>query len=223
VVVVPTLYLVTDAHAEAIAAAARAGAQVVVTFFSGISDEHDHVRLGGYPGAFRDLLQVRAEEFFPLRPGETVAVGAGTGSWWSEDLASTGAEVVASYAGGPLSGRPALTRAAAGDGAAWYLSTLPDDASLGALLDRVVADAGVRPAAGVPAGVDAVRRSGERGSWLFLVNHTDEEQRVSANGHDLVSERAVGPEVVLPPGGVAVVREDAGRHDGSGSRGAEGG
>ena len=40
------------------------------TYFSGIVDEHDHVRLGGYPGAFRDLLGVRTEEFFPLRRGE---------------------------------------------------------------------------------------------------------------------------------------------------------
>ena len=32
--------------------------------------EDDHVRLGGYPGAFRDLLGVRVEEFFPLVAGE---------------------------------------------------------------------------------------------------------------------------------------------------------
>ena len=39
--------------------------------------EDDHVRLGGYPGAFRDLLGVRVEEFFPLMPGETVALADG--------------------------------------------------------------------------------------------------------------------------------------------------
>ena len=60
-VVVPTLYLVTDETAAAVAAAAEAGATVVVTYFSGIVDEHDHVRLGGYPGAFRELLGVRTD------------------------------------------------------------------------------------------------------------------------------------------------------------------
>jgi beta-galactosidase len=208
VVVVPTLYSVTNAHAAAIAAAATGGAQVVVTFFSGISDEHDHVRLDGYPGAFRDLLKVRAEEFFPLRPGETVELTEGHGSLWSEDLTATGAEVVTSYAAGPLAGKAAVTRAEAGQGAAWYLATLPDDATLGALLDRLVEDAGVRPVVEVPRGVDAVRRSNGVGSWLFLVNHTGEEQRVPTSGHDLVSEARVGPEVVIPAGGVAVVRED---------------
>ena len=51
IVVVPGLYLCTDAAADNIAAAARAGAHVVVTYLSGVVDEDDHVRLGGYPGA----------------------------------------------------------------------------------------------------------------------------------------------------------------------------
>src|SRR5262249_38846557 len=42
-VVLPTTYLVTDADAANVAAAAQRGATVVVTYFSGIVDEHDHV------------------------------------------------------------------------------------------------------------------------------------------------------------------------------------
>ena len=49
----------------------------LVTYFSGIVDEHDHVRLGGYPGAFRDLLGVRVEEFAPLLPGRSVTLDDG--------------------------------------------------------------------------------------------------------------------------------------------------
>jgi beta-galactosidase len=206
-VVVPTLYLVTEAHAAAIAAAATGGAHVLVTFFSGISDEHDHVRLGGYPGAFRDLLGVRVEEFFPLAPGEEVSLGDGAGRLWSEDLTTTGADVVDTYAAGPLAGKPATTRASVGEGVAWYVSTLPDDASLDALLGRVTDEAGVRPVAAVPRGVDAVRRSSAEGSWLFLVNHTEADQPVTVSGHDLVRDAPVGPESTLLCGAVAVVRE----------------
>ncbi len=207
VVVVPTLYLVTDDHAAAVAAAAEAGSQVLVTFFSGISDEDDHIRLGGYPGAFRDLLGVRVEEFFPLMPGESVGLGAGRGRLWSEDMTVVDAEVLDRYADGPLAGRPALTRRDIGTGTAWYLSTLPDDDTLGALLERVLEAGGVTPTARVPVGVEAVRRRSDSGSWLFLINDTPDEQRVATSGHDLVSDAAVGPEVLLPPGGVAVVRE----------------
>jgi beta-galactosidase len=210
VIVVPQLYTVTDAVAGAVGAAAEGGAQVVVTYFSGISDEDDHVRLGGYPGAFRDLLGVRVEEFFPLDRDETVALSQGVGTWWSEDVtALPGTEVLRTYASGPLAGRPAVTRRDTGGGAAWYLSTLPDDTTLGELLGDVLGAAGVAPAvAGLPPGVEATRRVGADGSWLFLLNHTDAAHDLVATGYDLVADRRVDGVVALPPGTVAVVRED---------------
>ncbi len=208
VVVVPTLYLVSDEHARAVAAAAEAGAQVLVTFFSGISDPDDHVRLGGYPGAFRDLLGVRVEEFFPLMTDQHSELeGGGTGSLWSEDVTAVDAEVLDRYAAGPLTGRPAITRRSTGTGAAWYLSTLLDDPALGSLLDQVTAAGGVTVTAQVPAGVEAVRRRGEDGSWLFLVNDTTSEQQVPVSGHDLVADRPFTPDTPLAAGAVAVIRE----------------
>ncbi len=215
VVIVPTLYAVSDENAAAILAVADAGAQVVMTFFSGISDLEDHVRLGGYPGAFAERLGVRVEEFFPLRRGETVALTrGGTGSQWSEDVVVPTAEVLDRYADGPLAGRPAITRQGVGEGSAWYLSTLPDDETLDALFGDVLGAAGVRPAAEVPRGVEAVRRSGPHGSWLFLLNHTDRPVEVPASGHDLVTDRPVESIVPLLPGGVAVVREPGTGEDG---------
>jgi beta-galactosidase len=213
-VVVPTLYLVSDADAASVAAAVAGGAQVLVTFFSGIADRDDHIRLGGYPGAFTELLGVRVEEFFPLLPGETVALeGGGAGRLWSEDVHVGSAEVQDRYADGPLAGRPAVTRRAApggvgaSGGAAWYLSTLLDDQHLDALLGAVLDAAGVEPVVDGPAGVDRVRRRRDGRSWLFLLNDTEEAQTVSASGHDLVADAPVDGSVVVPSGGVAVVRE----------------
>ncbi len=176
--------------------------------FSGISDEDDHVRLGGYPGAFRDLLGVRVEEFFPLLEGEVVDLeGGGRAEVWSEDVTAVDATVVDRYSSGPLTGRPAVTRRDVGAGSAWYLSTLPDDTTLDALLGRLVEEAGITPVAAVPPGVEAVRRRGPGGSWLFLVNDTDTAQRVPARGHDLVTDLVVDAEIALEPGRVAVLRE----------------
>lgn len=64
----------------------------------------------------------------------------------------------------------------------------------------------VTPVAEVAPGVEAVRRRHGDRSWLFLANHTEQPQTVSARGHDLVSDRA-GDTVQLQPGDVAVVRE----------------
>jgi beta-galactosidase len=210
VVVVPTLYLVSDEQAAAVAAAADAGAQVVITYFSGIADLEDHVRLGGYPGAFRELLGVRVEEFFPLRAGEVRALSTGgTASVWSEDADPRDAEVLVTYADGPLAGRPAVTRRSIGAGAAWYLGTLPDDATLGALLGDVAAAAGVEPVAQVPPGVEVVRRrAGDGRSWLFVLNPTDAPCEVATSGHDLVADATVGPTLLVAPGRAAVVREE---------------
>ena len=89
-----------------------AAAPLLVTYFSGIVDENDHVRLGGYPGAFRDLLGVRTEEFFPLRQGETVRLDGGFRRCRGRRLdraAPPGAARRRSrrYADGPLPGAPA--------------------------------------------------------------------------------------------------------------------
>ena len=44
----------------------------------GIVDEDDHVRLGGYPGALREVLGISTEEFFPLLEGEATALDDGS-------------------------------------------------------------------------------------------------------------------------------------------------
>jgi len=186
VLLAPSLYLVTDAAADAVAARVRAGAALVLWFFSGIVDERDQVRLGGYPGAFRELLGVRSEEYFPLPEGGSVKLDpSGRGSVWSELLHLDGAEPLARYAEGPLAGVPAVTRAAAGKGTATYVATRLDDATLAALLADVLTSAGVEPAAPAPPGVEVVRR----GDRLFVVNHTGEAAEVA--GHRVAAGDAL--------------------------------
>ncbi|GAA2032230.1 beta-galactosidase [Terrabacter terrae] len=207
-VVVPALHLVTDAVADAVAAFAEAGGTVLVTYFSGIVDEFDHVRLGGYPGAFRDLLGVRVEEFSPLREGESVTLSDGsTAARWSEDLAVVDAEPVLDYASGSYAGQPALTRRALEHGAAWYVSTALPDATRDAVVDRLVADTDVAPVAVANRGLELVRRTGPRGRFLFAVNHTGGPLTVRTSGRSLLAGTDVGPVVEVAAGDVVVVHE----------------
>jgi len=210
VVLVPTLYAVSDLAVERLTAAASAGATVLVTYFSGIVDLHDHVRLGGYPGAFRELLGVRVEEFLPLRRGESVELDDGhRADVWTEQLELAGAEAVTSYVDGPAPGVPAVTRHVCGQGAAWYLACRLDQAGIDDLVGRLLAEAGVAPAAPTRPGVEVVRRQADGGrSWVFVINHTDAPASVALSGHELLSGRDTGGSVTLEGGGVAVVRED---------------
>jgi beta-galactosidase len=208
IVVVPTLYCVTDAAAERIRTAAEAGATVLVTYFSGIVDESDHVRLGGYPGAFRDLLGIRCEEFLPLRRGERVRLDNGwQADLWCEDLRVEGADVVAAYLDGPAVSAPAITRRTLpGGGSAWYAACRLDAGSTGQLVDLLLDDAGVAPVAPTSSGVEVTCRVGRDGaSWVFVINHTDAEATVPLTGHELLRGLAVTGDLVVPAGEVAVV------------------
>ncbi|MFJ9344941.1 beta-galactosidase [Streptomyces sp. NPDC101237] len=209
-VLAPSLYLVDDAGAANLTAFAEAGGTLAVGFHSGMVDENSHVRLGGYPGAFREVLGVRTDELFPLLPGERVALSeGGTGSLWSERVRPAGAEVVTSFADGPLAGVPAVTRHAHGAGSAWYLATLPDPETLAGLLGRIREEAGVAAGRTAPEGVEVVVRRGADADYVFVIDHAGAgaEVPVAAGSVELLSGKAVDGAVVVAPGEIAVVRE----------------
>nr|WSY54690.1 beta-galactosidase [Streptomyces sp. NBC_00886] len=210
-VLAPSLYLVDEAGAANLSGFASSGGTLAVGFHSGAVDENCHVRLGGYPGAFREALGVRTDELFPLLPGESLGLsGGGTASLWSERVALAGAEAVTSYTEGPLTGVPAVTRNAYGTGTAWYLATRPDPVTLAGLLDLVRREAGVEPVRVTPEGVEAALRRGPNADYLFLIDHSGEgaEVAVVADAVELLTGKPVlGGSVSVPPGGVVVVRE----------------
>jgi beta-galactosidase len=211
-VIAPTLFLVGAETARGLSRYVENGGHLVVTSFSGIVDENNRVVEGGYPGALRDLLGVRVEEFFPLLADETVSLSDGsTGVVWSELMQVDGAEVLAVYASGELAGEPAVTMAAVGAGTAQYVSTQLDAASTGALIDALAERAGLSPVAPADRGLELVRRVGSSegiaASWVFAINHTDGPLALSASGVDLVSGARF--DGVVAAGAVAVIREDA--------------
>ncbi|MFH8250562.1 beta-galactosidase [Microbacterium sp. B2969] len=205
--VVPGLYAVDDALAERIGDAAAAGTTVVIGHLSGIVDEENRVRTGGYPGAFRELVGVFGEELAPLLEGEEVVLASGAVAVdWTERLRAVDAEIVDAYATGPLAGLPAVTRRRVGAGEAWYVSADLRD-GFEDLVEGVVAASGVRANVPVVAGVEALRRVGREASWLFLINHGDTDAVLPASGYELVGSTPVTGSLALPAGAVAVVRE----------------
>ncbi len=214
--IVPGLYLAGSPAIDRVAAFADSGGYVLMTFFSGIVDECDRVRLGGYPGGWRDMLGIRVTEFRPLPPGSAVTASlAGketfTCSAWQEDLDLAGAEVLATFVDGRYAGTPALTQRSVGRGSAWYLATLPDPEGMALVTRSFAAAASLSPpVAGVPAAVEMVRRTGPAGSYLIACNLGLDEAVVPlpVPGRDLISRQQVKSGLRLPGAGVAVIRED---------------
>ncbi|MBE1491890.1 beta-galactosidase [Plantactinospora soyae] len=208
-VLLPALHLVSEADAANLVAYVAEGGTVLVGPYAGVVDEHDQIRLGGY-GAWRELLGVRVEEFFPLDVGATVALSdGGTGRVWTELATADQAEVLVSYADGPLAGGPALTRHQYGRGTAYYLGTHLDDPALRALLTRLAVDAGLTPIlATPPPGVEAVQRRHPDGRrYTFLANDTDAPVEVPVDGSILTGAARVPDGIQIPPHGLAVLRD----------------
>jgi len=176
-VIAPVLYAVPASLRDKLTAFVEGGGHLVTTYFSGIADENDHIWLGGYPGAFREMLGIRVEEFRPLWEDETVALSNGTtGSLWSEpiDIASDDVEVLLSYENEEELGA-AVTRRPVGSGSAAYVSTRLGVAGLTHLLPALLEGAGVEselPAA-LRGKVELVTREGEGGRFEFYINRTD--------------------------------------------------
>ncbi|WP_030339758.1 beta-galactosidase [Streptomyces sp. NRRL S-1022] len=214
-VVVPALYLMTEAAGHNVREYVEHGGTLVVSYFSGIVDEHDAVHEGAHPGVLRDVLGLAVEEFSPLLKDERVRLTGPdgselTGDVWTEFVVPRGAETVWTYADGLTAGRPAVTRHRLGRGTAWYVSTRLDAQGLDAVLGWAADDAGVAPRAGLPRDVEVVRRRGESGTYLFVINHTAGDTKVplDAPGTELLTgERAAG-RLAVPAGAVRVVRLD---------------
>ncbi|MEU0226951.1 beta-galactosidase [Streptomyces sp. NPDC006284] len=210
--IAPVLHLVPAELAKDLTRYVEQGGHLVTTYFSGVVDENDHIWLGGYPGALRDLLGIRVEEFGPLPAGRSVELDdTSTGTLWTDHITVTapGTEVLSHYASGPHAGRPAVTRRAAGSGSAAYVSTRLGAEGLAPLLPRLLEPAGVTselPPA-VRGSVEATVRRGPGGRFLFLVNRTDGSVTVPGlTGEVLVGATGDGGAVVLGPRDVAVLR-----------------
>ncbi len=213
-VIAPNLYLVTDEAAENVRRFVAEGGTLLMSFFSGIVDARDHIRLGGYPAPFRELLGLLIEDFVPMAAGarntlDTQDEGSYECGLWADLIHLEGAEVVASYKDGFYAGTPAVTRNAFGEGAAYYLGTRPEERYAKSLLQRVCEEAGVKPTLEAAPGVDAVRRRTEDASFLFLLNHGEDAVEVGlrGSGRDLLTGEEHDSTLTLGPLEVAILQE----------------
>lgn len=214
VVFVPNLYLVDDATAARLEAYVAGGGTVVMGFFSGIVDENEHIRLGGYPAPFRKMLGIRVEEFAPMAEGELNKVRFSDGSstacdLWADVIDLEGASARATFVGNFYAGRPAITEHAFGRGRALYLGTRLAQEAMGAFLVRICAETGVMPSVSAPPGVEIVRRRTDDGRDLwFVLNHRPELVAVTlpVAGVDVLTGAEVATAIALEPFGVSIVQ-----------------
>jgi beta-galactosidase len=210
-VIAPSLYLATDPAAENINRYVENGGALLMTFFSGIVDENEHVRLGGYPAQFRETLGLTVEEYSAYAEGQVNIIRAAGGetftcALWSDVIRAAGCESLAAYEGDYYAGLPAITRHKFGKGTGFYLGTELEPAGIDWLLGLICAEAGARPVVqNIPVGVESLRRSKDGKSWLFLLNHSGADVTIPVAGKNLLTGEMIKDAVALEANGVAVI------------------
>ncbi|MFG3722545.1 beta-galactosidase [Streptomyces massasporeus] len=149
VLVVPALYIASDAVLEWLAAYARAGGHLVLGPRTGYADHEARARLAPAPGHLTEAAGVSYDEFSnltqnlpvratgPLRLGQDAAA-----TRWADGLTATDAEVLATY-DHPHFGRwPAITTRGHGKGRVTYVGTVPNRAFARGLAEWLVPTAG---------------------------------------------------------------------------------
>ena len=186
VLIAPVLYVISSQQAAALRSFVEQGGTLVLTYFSGIVNEHDHVQLGGYPALLKDVLGLVVEEWQPIPPearnglrltGSAPDAPAVPCRFFSEVVHLQGAEALACFTEDFLAGGPALTRHRFGRGEAYYWATQPDPAFLGTWLRDLLAARGINAPIRADIGVEACVRRGDREEFLFVINH----QRTTAS------------------------------------------
>lgn len=212
VVLVPNLYIATSEQAAALESFVRAGGRLVVGPFSAVVDQTETVHPHGAPGPLHKLLGIDVDEPWPLADGAVGRIDYGDrlvdNTVWSEWLVVDPETTVRGrYASGDLNGRPAVTRAAAGDGAAWYISGVLDDDGMVAVFRDVFAEVGVPVRADIDLALEAVTRSDDDTDYTFIINHGRMPLDVSVpvGAHNLITGAITGDALTLERFGVAVL------------------
>ena len=75
------------------------------------------------------------------------------------------------------------------------------------IVRRVCEAARVEPVLDVPAGVEVVRRESASHSFLFVLNHRDEDLALKVSGHDMLNDEPVDGDLTVGAGAFTVIRE----------------
>ena len=223
-VIVPALLIVDEGRATRLKEFVRLGGCLVLTIRCGMKDNANALLPARQPGLLADLAGAEVEEYYALLDPIPVQGDwfAGTSQLWAERLhvLQADTQVVACYgsANGWLDGQAAITVHPYGQGLVYMVGAYLDEAAQQALLDQIVASAGVKPPVERPTGVEACRRTGAQGDEvLILINHERTEMQVQLPwpAQDHLSGQVVMNELQLAPYGVAVLTR---RPDDNGAR-----
>ncbi len=210
-VIAPSLYLLSEELAAQLEAFAIKGGTLILTNRSGVKNINNSCVMQPLPGLLSRAAGVWVKEYDPIG-GDVHTLLDGQGntfecSQWCDLLAPVTAEPIAWYNDDFYAGTAAVTVNSFGKGQVYYFGTHTGENYWSALLTGLADKLSLLRFAGLPEGVQATVRSGENGSFLFLLNLGRTEQTVELDKEyrcQLTGAVRSGP-VVLAPYGVELL------------------
>jgi len=188
-VIAPRLWVVDDAVAANLRTYVEGGGTLCLTAGSGVADACGKSFDVPRPGPLREIAGIEvsdiAHEGGMRLPVTSTVIGLPEGSCGalaSDEIHVTGADVVATYAGGWRDGAPAMTSNAAGKGRVVYVGTLLEDGPRDAVVAWLCGLVGLASPVEVPPDVSVYERRSDDARVMWLINWADEVRAVSLNG-----------------------------------------
>jgi beta-galactosidase len=182
VIIVPSMYLLSEETVANLTEFARSGGIVVFTPRTGVKDEANAVVNMKLPGLAVEMCGIEIEEYKSMPPDDQETIHMGLPGFegnfdvamWAEVLEPKDAEVIARYQRDEFAGMPAITRNRLGDGQVIYIGVLSKDLRFYEHIGNwVLSEAHVTPPLEASLGIEVTERWKGENRLLFLLNHNN--------------------------------------------------
>jgi beta-galactosidase len=222
-VVAPMLYMVRSNVAERINEFVKKGGTFVTTYWSGIVDENDLCFLGGFPGPLREVTGIWSEEIDSLYDNEINQLefvinnkenlkGIYDVKDYCDLIHAETAEVLAVYKNDFYKDMPAVTVNKYGKGKAYYIAGRTGDNFNTDFYLKLINDLNIKSVIDgvLPNGVTAQMRYNKENKYIFIMNFTEEEKKVSLGKEeymDMISGEKVSKEIIFEKYGIKILKQ----------------
>lgn len=212
-VIAPLQYLMTPQLEQHYIDYVANGGHLVLTMRTGVKDATNLCMTDReLPGRLGDICGIEVPEYDCLL--ETLGgVLYGKKEYeiekWCDIIELKGARQIAEYSTGFYKQSPAITENVYGNGITWYVGTEPGEDLMEDLMAYMIKSSDVETLGAAADGVEMMTRESDDQIWLFVINHTSDEQVYHL--HDRYTLLEGRKEEFLRPYEVQLLVKDKGR------------
>lgn len=218
-IVAPMLYLASEETLSRLKTFVANGGTLVMTYISGIVNEHDLTYIGGWPQDLQDIFGMQPVETDTLYPKDKNYVNYQGKHYMLKDYATVldlkTAKSEGVYEEDFYANTPAVTSHDYEKGKTYYIGARLDADFHHDFYSRLIEDLCLQPAFSVKhgKGVSVQTRQDEEHYYAFIMNFTEEKQTITlpSKGTDLLSGDELEGEIVLDQYEVRVVKAPRGK------------